>query len=221
MRLIFRKGFSISAFVILAGCLSSSIAAEEGPGSAVEFVRRGQERFFTNKIEESIEDFDKAAELDPAIAPELWQRGISYYYAGEFQKGREQFESHKSVNPNDVENPAWHLLCAARQLGSLEKARDFLIPVDLNEDVRVPMREIYALYAGKGTPEEVLKRAEEEGTNSAKMYGHLYVGLYYEVMKDEKKAKEHIKLSAEVKLARPSYMQEVARVHVLQRKWEK
>jgi len=195
--------------------------AEEPLDSANAYIRRGSEHFFANRIAESIADFDKAAELDPAISPELWQRGISYYYAGEFKKGREQFESHKTVNPHDVENPAWHLLCTARQLDSLDKAREFLIQVDTSVDTREPMKEIYALYAGTGTPDSVLKRAEEEGTNSAKMYAHLYVALYYEVTKDEPQAKAHMLQAAAVKLARPSYMQEVARVHILQRGWDR
>lgn len=211
-----------SPVLILSLLLIPALLPAEDPlPSANAYIRRGSEHFFANRIAESIADFDKAAELDPSIAPELWQRGISYYYAGEFQKGREQFESHKTVNPNDVENPAWHLLCTARQLDSLDKAREFLIKVDTSIDTREPMKEIYALYSGNGTPESVLKRAEEEGTNSAKMYAHLYVALYYEVTKDEPKAKEHMRTAAAVKLARPSYMQEVARVHLLQRKWDK
>ncbi len=207
--------------ILILISMPSLLHSDEPLDSANAYIRRGSEHFFANRIAESIDDFDKAAELDPGIAPELWQRGISYYYADEFKKGREQFESHKTVNPNDVENPAWHLLCTARQLDSLEKAREFLIKVDTSEDTREPMKEIYALYAGSSTPEAVLKRAEEVGTNSARMYAHLYVALYHEVTKDEAKAKDHMLKAAVVKLGRPSYMQEVARVHILQRKWDK
>ena len=205
--------------ILIILTMPTLLPADEPLDSANAYIRRGAEHFFANRIAESIADLDKAAELDPKIAPELWQRGISYYYAGEFKKGREQFESHKTVNPHDVENPAWHLLCTARQLDSLDKAREFLIKVDTSVDTREPMKEIYALYAGTGTPDSVLKRAEDEGTNSAKMYAHLYVALYYEVTKDEPQAKAHMLQAAAVKLARPSYMQEVARVHILQRKW--
>mgnify|MGYP000446850332 CR=1 FL=1 len=38
------------------------------------------------------------------------------------EEGRKLFELHRSVNPQDVENAAWHFLCAARVDG-LEKAR--------------------------------------------------------------------------------------------------
>ena len=84
------------------------------PQTAAECVERGMQEFQANKIAESLRDFDRAVELDSAGAPFLWQRGISDYYAGKFEEGRRQFESHKAVNPDDVENAAWHFLCVVR-----------------------------------------------------------------------------------------------------------
>ena len=54
------------------------------------------------------------AKAVPDEAPYLWQRGIALYYAGRYDDCRRQFESHRSVNPDDVENAAWHFLCVAR-----------------------------------------------------------------------------------------------------------
>src|SRR5206468_11707187 len=109
------------------------------------------------KFKQSVADFDKVIELDPAREAYHWQRGISLYYAGEFERGRKQFELHKTVNPDDVENAAWHFLCAAH-LSGVQKARQSLIPV--TGDARVPMAQLQALFAGKAKPDEVLAAAK-------------------------------------------------------------
>src|SRR6185295_13934232 len=119
--------------------------------------------------------FDRVAKAVPNYAPQLWQRGIALYYAGRYKDCRSQFESHRTVNPNDVENAVWHFLCVARQ-ESPEKAKAALLPV--GPDSRVPMREIYEMFRGTRRPEEVTKAA---GTQpSAQFYAELYLGLYYE-----------------------------------------
>ena len=71
--------------------------------------------FQSGRIAESVSGFDRLARLAPDAVPQLWQRGIALYYAGRYQECREQFESHRTVNPNDVENAAWHFLCVARR----------------------------------------------------------------------------------------------------------
>ncbi len=209
----------ICAATAIAMTLVLSACAEESPKSASEFVRRGMTRFSANKITESIQDFDRAAELEPARAPHLWQRGISHYYAGKFVEGRRQFESHKAVNPHDVENATWHFICVARVEG-VEKARLALIEIDTTRDTRAPMTEVFQFYAGKSTSEAVLKAAEKADTEQARMYAHLYLGLYYEVAGEKEKARQHMRQSAAAKL-RNNYMHDVAKIHLLQRKWDR
>lgn len=193
--------------------------ADAPPKTAKEYVLRGMQRFRQNKIAESLQDFDKAAEIDPQVAPHLWQRGLSDYYAGKFKEGRQQFESHKAVNPDDVENAAWHFLCVARTNG-IPAARKSLIKIDLTNDSRVPMAEVYELFAGRGSADEVIKAAEKSGTEQARMYAHLYLGLYYEAAGDTGKAKNHMRQAAAAKL-HDDYMHDVAKVHLLQRKWDR
>lgn len=53
------------------------------------------------------------------------------------------------MNPNDVENAAWHFLCVARA-ESPEQARAALLPV--GSDRRVPMRQIYEMFRGTLSP---------------------------------------------------------------------
>src|SRR5205823_8361307 len=110
---------------------------------------RAVEDFQAGRITQSVAGFDRVASLVPGYAPQLWQRGIALYYAGRFKDCRAQFESHRTVNPDDVENAAWHFLCVARG-ESAEKARRALLPV--GRDSRVPMREIHEMLRGKYTP---------------------------------------------------------------------
>lgn len=185
-----------------------------------ELMQQGQQLFFDAKIKESVAAFDKLIELQPAVKPQLWQRGLSLYYADKFKEGRDQFEVHQTVNSNDVENAAWHFICVARIEG-VEGARKNFIPIE--GDSRVPMKEVHQLFAGKGTAEDVLKAAEggdESQRRNQLCYAHLYLGLYYEALKDEAKARQHMIKSAK-DYSMDHYMGETARVHLKVRGWEK
>ena len=165
--------------------------------------------FENGRIAESVEGFDNLAELIPALAPQLWQRGIALYYAGRFADCRAQFESHLTVNPSDVENAAWHFLCVARA-GSPDEAREALLPV--GPDRRPPMVEIYEMFRGALTPEQVLEAADEGPLS--RFYAHLYIGLYFEANGNDEGALEHIRTAAADRYVSGGYMHTVARVHL-------
>ncbi len=171
------------------------------------YLLRGSARFKAGRIEASIEDFDQVVDLEPSQDPYLWQRGISYYYAGRFDDCRGQFERHRLVNPNDVENAVWHLLCVAAEDG-LETARGAMLPV--GPDARRPMKEIDALFRGEGLVDEVEAAATAEGVG-ARFYADLYLGLYYELIGEVEKAAAAIERAAA--LPNRGYMVDVARVH--------
>lgn len=184
------------------------------PGAREAYQHRGGVQFKLGHFNESIADFDKFLEKFSKQAPHHWQRGISCYYAGRYEDGRKQFESHQTVNSNDVENAVWHYLCVARSSG-VEKARASLIKI--KEDHRVPMMQIYALFGGKATPEEVLSAARAGDPPAAELnqrlfYANLYLGLYYEAEGNGKLAREHINRAAEIYRVN-NYMGDVARVH--------
>ena len=184
------------------------------PAAALAYYHRGEENFKLGRVKESAADFDKFVDLSPDQAPKLWQRGISLYYAGRYEDGQRQFELHQTINSNDVENAVWHFLCVARRLG-IDKARAALLKVE--NDPRVPMMQIYALYAGKGSAEEVMTAATSGKSspnelNERLFYAHLYLGLYFDVAGNEKMAREHIVQAAEL-FKVDSYMGEAARVH--------
>ena len=181
----------------------------QSPGDPQSILEEAISDFQAGRIEESVEGFDDVARLVPAFAPQLWQRGIALYYAGRYQDCRSQFESHRLVNPNDVENAAWHFLCVAR-LESPEEALSALLPV--GPDARAPMGEVYQMFSGDLSPEDVL-RAGNGGTLS-EFYAYLYVGLYYEAIGDGPGALRNIQAAAADRYRGGGYMHTVARIHV-------
>jgi tetratricopeptide (TPR) repeat protein len=210
-----KSGHSYGQFQWRIGMLTPVAHDSEERLSAHELHLRGEDHFRYGRIKESIADFDRQLALEPGRAAEHWQRGISYYYAGEYEKGARQFELHRTVNPQDVENAAWHFLCVTRApAGSVELAREKLIPV--TRDARVPMAQIQRMFAGTGTPDEVLQVGEEAG-GMAKFYAELYVGLYYEALGREEESLRLVASAAANAAAKNHYMGDVARVHVLLR----
>jgi lipoprotein NlpI len=171
---------------------------------------RAVAHFEAGRVAESAAEFDRLAQNDPRVMPYLWQRGIALYYAGRFADCRQQFERHRTVNPNDVENAAWHFLCVARA-ESPAAARKALLPV--GPDARVPMRQVYELFRGAMTPDEVLGAAGRQP--AAQFYAQLYLGLYFEAIGDNRRALEHIRSAADARYASAGdYMHMVARVHL-------
>jgi lipoprotein NlpI len=218
--IVFRHRVLSWLLVVAAGALQAEDAAPTTP-TADQSFRDGVRLFFAADIPGSVAAFDRVTVLAPESTPSLWQRGLALYYAGRFADGRAQFERHQTVNPNDVENAAWHFLCVAK-LDGLAAARTALIPII--GDARVPMREIHALFAGSGNAEAVLRAADADGVpndpeRDQLCYAHLYLGLYYEVTDDAVLARTHLRKAA-IDYHMDHYMGRVAQVHVKLRGWE-
>ena len=196
--------------IVFPLCVFAFAAFGQNAGeSPREIFDRAVADFHSGRIKQSVEGFDRVAKLAPGSAPQFWQRGIALYYAGRYKDCRAQFESHRTVNPDDVENAAWHFLCVARA-ESAAKAKAALLPV--GPDGRAPMREIYQMFSGNLMPEQVM-RAAGDGA-SPQFYAHLYIGLYYEALGDGTRALEQITAAAaEHFAAAGGYMHSVARVH--------
>jgi lipoprotein NlpI len=192
--------------------LTQQISAD--PKRADLYDQRGSVQFQLGRIEESIADFDRQLELRPDQRAQHWKRGISYYYAGQYKQGREQFEGYQTVDASDVENAVWRYLCMARESG-VKKARAEILPI--RDDRRVPMSEIYDMFAGKARPDDVLRAARAGNPPSPQLndrlfYAELYIGLYYESEGDGRRAAEHISVAAD-KHKIGHYMWDVAHVH--------
>ncbi|PYR27315.1 MAG: hypothetical protein DMF92_16555, partial [Acidobacteria bacterium] len=180
------------------------------PGRPQAIFDRAVADFRNGHIAESVAGFDALAKLVPDEAPQLWQRGIALYYAGRYQDCRAQFESHRTVNPDDVENAAWHFLCVARA-ESPERAKAALLPV--GPDPRVPLAQIYQVFRGTLAPEAVLAAAG--GRPESQFYAHLYLGLYFDALGNKERALEHIRAAAADRYAAVGgYMHTVARIHL-------
>ncbi len=186
--------------------LSTTCANAQTPR---EILRQAETDFIAGRVEASVTGFDRVAELVPEAAPQLWQRGIALYYVGRYDDCRQMFESHRLVNPNDVENAAWHFMCVARA-DSSEAALEALLPV--GPDGRRPMTQVYEMFAGRLSPDEVMAAAGEQPR--AQFYAHLYIGLYHEAMGRDDEAQPSILAAAEDRFAGAGgYMHAVAVVH--------
>ena len=181
----------------------------------------GDISFAAGKIDESIAAYDAAIRIEPTIEPRLWQRGLALYYADRFADGVRQFETHQTVNSQDVENAVWHLLCAAR-VSDVEQARKKLIPI--TADPRVPMAEIYEMFAGRKTSKDVLDAAgktsfdvpiDGDRHKLQMYYAWLYIGLHQEMLGEHESALESMKKAEEQNpLGKTNFMGQVARVHL-------
>ena len=192
---------------------------------------KGSVSFAAGKMDDCVAAYDEVIRLQPGSEPQLWQRGLALYYANRFEDGVKQFETHQTVNSQDVENAVWHLLCSAK-ISNLEEARKKLIPI--TGDTRIPMSQVYEMFAGRLKAEEVLKAANQTsdrvpaGGLSHRLqlyYAHLYIGLCHEMLGKHELATESIKKAEEVnpigKLnGRGSidFMGQVARAHLTVRK---
>jgi lipoprotein NlpI len=190
--------------------LSQAIEATEE--NATLFYWRGREQFRLGKIAESLADFNHYYEQLPATQSRQWERGITCYYAGKFKEGSDQFRLYQTYHGNDVENAVWKAMCDAR-LEGFEKASKEILPIE--SDRRAPMMQIYEMFKGQMTPEQVIQIAKETSdateTHAPSFYAQLYVGLYYEANDKPELAKKHIEEATKLKI--DHYMWDVAQVH--------
>lgn len=183
------------------------------PKNPKGYIQRGMVNFKLAKIDESIQDFDMAEQLDVRLKPYLWQRGLSYYYAERFTEGAQQFEIDLTVNPQDVEETVWRFLCIAKLSGIIEARNSLLI---VKHDPRRVMQSIYNLYAGNCTPDDVLTVGLEGERGN--FYSHLYLGLYYEAENNLEMASKYIVKAAD-KYKIDDYMWYLSQVHKTLRGW--
>lgn len=191
------------------------------PDQFRNFLLQGEIKFADGEMNAAVNAFDNAIRLNPVIEPRLWQRGLALYYADRFAEGVKQFETHQTVNSQDVENAVWHLLCNAR-LAGLKQAREELISIE--RDGRVPMAQIYQMFAGILEPNDVLKAANQHspgpvaGSNRHHLqlyYAHLYIGLYLELIDERESSLDSIKRAAAFNpLPDDNFMGNVSAVHL-------
>jgi lipoprotein NlpI len=193
---------------------SANRVLELQPENARAFYLRGREYLRQGKFDASVADFDKFIELEPSAAKKLWERGLALYYAGKYEAGAEQFAAYQTYQDNDVENAVWCYMCQARQKSPAFAEENLM---KTRTDRRVPMAEVFQMFAGKLEPPKVLAAAEVESDQEDsriywRFYANLYVGLYYEAQGNRKLAEKHIRAAAD-KYEIEHYMWDVAKVH--------
>lgn len=186
---------------------------ENFPNSAAAMLTAADTLLRSGKPKESLQYFDRYLKFEPDALPYLWQRGIAQYFAGSYQDGVKQFEVHRRVNPNDVENAAWHFLCLARA-DSFKKASELVLPAP--GDPRIPMEEVLEMLKSDDT-DLVKKRIQSVPANTgermrADFYGYFYLGLYADAKGEQAAALDWLKKSAAD--APHHYMGDIARVYV-------
>lgn len=218
-RSLFFVGLILLCSIATSACAqkagSSGENAEQldsGQLDADSLLNRGVERLCAGKVEPALKDLDEVVKLAPESEPYLWQRGIAQYFAGKYEEGRKQFELHRTVNPNDVENATWHFLCVAATDG-VKTAREKMLPAP--NDFRVPQEEIYNLFKGTGTVEDVDQavNALPENSNSrrvARFYADLYIGLLAHAEGRKEDASKYLKAAGST--SDRGVMADVARV---------
>ena len=186
---------------------------EQGDPTAREMMLAADILLRCGKPARAVEWYDKCLKEVPDQLPYMWQRGIALYFAGDHDKGVAQFEKHRRVNPNDVENAAWHFLCVAKAK-SMDEAKRVVLPAP--NDPRIPMKEVLnMLSTGDTASVQTRMDATEPGSAQrveADFYGNFYLGLYADAQGKTANALKLMELSATD--VPHHYMGDVARVYV-------
>lgn len=198
--------------------LSQSI--EKTPGTVDLYARRGDLYFFRGKFVEAVSDFDKMVDLKPDLETSHWRRGIAYFYAKRYKDAARQFEIYHSFDNVDRENGIWRYLSQVKSVGK-DEARKGLLKYE--KDDREPFPDVYRLFAGKLSGDEVLDKISSANIGpderaKRQFYAELYVGLNDFVDDKPESAERHLREAVrnpwgERAGGGPGWMWHVGRVH--------
>lgn len=198
-----------------------SAAIEKSPREVELYSQRGDAWFFQGRFAEAIADYEQMTQLDPSLDAQHWRRAIAHFYAGHYDKAAAQCEKYHAFDNVDRENGIWRYLCQ-RKAGGVEKARLELIKY--TKDDREPFGDIYRMFEGKMTGEEILSKIRaakitDEERNKRLFYAELYVGLNDAVEGRNHAAIGHLEASSGNRWGAtagygPHYMWQVGRRHL-------
>lgn len=193
---------------------------EKSPKSENLYSRRGDAYFFRGKFPEAVADYEKMVELKPDLETSHWRKGIAYFYARRYKDAATQFENYHQFDNVDRENGIWRYLSQTKALGR-EKARQGLLKYE--KDDREPFPDVYRLFSGELTGDEVVKRIDDAKISPREreqrlFYAELYVGLNDFVEGKLESAEKHLGQAAKNNWGEkagggPGWMWHVARVH--------
>ncbi|MBS0262601.1 MAG: tetratricopeptide repeat protein [Planctomycetes bacterium] len=196
---------------------------DANPQDVDNYSRRGDACFFRGKFAEAVADYEQMVKLKPELENSHWRKGIAYFYAGRYKDAAHQFEIYHSFDNVDRENGIWRYLSQRKAFGR-DKAREGLLKYE--KDDREPFPDVYRLFSGELTGDEVLKRVNaaqispQEKTQRL-FYAELYVGLNDFVDGRLDSAEQHLEQAVKNTWGAnagggPGYMWHVGRVHYAQ-----
>lgn len=193
---------------------------EKAPADTDLLSERGDARFFRGQFAEAVADFDAMVKQQPDLEASHWRRGIACFYAAKYKEAAKQFELYHSFDDVDRENGIWRYLSQVKALGQ-KKAREGLLKY--KKDDREPFPDVYKLFAGELTGEQVLERIRkaeitEREREMRLFYAELYVGLNEFVEEHPESAEKHLRAAVDNRWGAaaaggPGWMWQVARVH--------
>ncbi|MCA9033956.1 MAG: hypothetical protein KDA91_02445 [Planctomycetaceae bacterium] len=185
-----------------------------------QYSARGDVRFFSGQFQEAVDDYRAMVRIDPRLDASHWRLGIAFFYAGKPKEAASQFDKYHSFDDVDRENGIWRYFSHHRAFGP-DLARKELLRYA--KDDRPPFPEVYQLFEGRMTPDQVLAAipADAPDRNSRLFYSELYIGLNEVVLGKNEAAKPHLANSILNPWPRqagygPSYMWHVGRLQYLE-----
>lgn len=184
--------------------------------------------FTNNRVKDSIEQFEKALEINPAVRERLWQYGISLYADGRYSDCANQFQFDYAKNPDDTEEVVWNYLCERRRGVDDLRAREGM-PMK-RADRRPVMSLVEKAYRQSDMTllEDEVKKYESRDIIKPKtvqdeadyFYSALYLGLYQEANGRHEESSKALKKAADSLYGQRGtrdYMTSVVKVLLLRR----
>ncbi len=143
-----------------------------------QYSARGDVFMFLGEFEKAEADYLTMVKMKPDLDASHWRLGIAMFFAKHPEEAAAQFDKYNSFDNIDRENGIWRYLSHYRAFGKVEARRQLL---RYEKDDRPPFKEVYRLFDGSLTPEEVLKAVPDDPAAAARdsrlFYSHLYIGL--------------------------------------------
>jgi lipoprotein NlpI len=143
-----------------------------------QYSARGDTLMFLGEFEKAEADYLQMVKLQPDLDSSHWRLGIAMFFAKHPKQAASQFDKYNSFDNVDRENGIWRYLSHYRAFGK-DEARKQLLRYE--KDDRPPFKEVYRLFDGSLSAEEVLKAVPDDPADASRdsrlFYSHLYIGL--------------------------------------------
>ena len=177
-----KKKVLIVSIVIVILVLSVFFYFMSSPQNKVKkYANRGLDFYKEGKFEESIEQFNKAIEINPEISELYRGLGGAYLKHGDYEKAIENFEKALSINPNSS-NTYNGLGEAHYQIGDYDKAIEYFneaINIDSNYDKAYIGLGLTYYYSSRKYKEAEEKFNEALEINPNNFQAYTWLGLIY------------------------------------------